>query len=175
MVVTACAYPHEAMGARIPTEETNMNVYRLVTALFAVAVLAPAATIAAEPPTQGLMLTPAKLQWQPNPRVPGLEIAILLGDATKPGPYVQRVRFPAGQTVKAHSHPDDRSYTVISGTWYVGWGAEFDASRLTPLPAGSFYTEPAGVPHFIITREDVVVQISGMGPTAVHYVDGERR
>src|SRR5260370_11005235 len=26
----------------------------------------------------------------------------------------------------AHTHPDDRVATVISGTWYIGYGAKFD-------------------------------------------------
>lgn len=143
----------------------------LIPALIPVLFLAPA--VAAEPaPERGLMLTPSQLQWKPNPRVAGLEVANILGDATQPGPYVQRVKFPAGQVVRSHSHPDDRTYTVISGTWHVGWGPKFDAARLTALPPGSFYTEPADVPHFVSTREDVVVQISGSGPTAVHYVEG---
>lgn len=147
-----------------------MNIYFLTPAL--VLAIVPALVVADAVPPQGLMLTPSHLQWKPNPRVAGLEVASIQGDASRPGPYVQRVRFPAGQVVQAHSHPDDRTYTVISGTWYIGWGPKFDSTRLTALPAGSFYTEPAGVPHFIATREDVEVQISGTGPTAVHYVDG---
>lgn len=146
----------------------------LISILIVPVLLAPAPILAEGAPASGLMLTPSQLQWKPNPRVAGLEVANIVGDATQPGPYVQRVRFPAGQVVQAHSHPDDRTYTVISGTWHVGWGERYDASKLTALPAGSFYTEPAGVPHFISTREDVVVQISGTGPTAVHYVEGAK-
>jgi len=142
------------------------------THLIPVLILAVAPVAAQEPPARGLMLNPSQLQWKPNPRVAGLEVANILGDASRPGPYVQRVRFPAGQVVQAHSHPDERTYTVISGTWHIGWGPKYDPAGLTALPAGSFYTEPAGVPHFVVTREDVVVQISGTGPTAVHYVDG---
>lgn len=128
--------------------------------------------LADNPANAGLMLTPEQLAWKPNPRVAGLEVANILGDATKPGPYVQRVKFPPGQVIRAHTHPEDRTYTVISGTWRIGWGNNFDASRLTALPPGSFYTEPANVPHYIATEgEPVVVQISGMGPTAVHYVE----
>ncbi len=152
-----------------------MNATYLFSALIAVSLLVPAAVSAEPTPATGLMLTPSQLQWKPNPRVAGLEVANIMGDATKPGPYVQRVRFPAGQVVKPHSHPEDRTYTVISGTWYVGWGDRFDDTRLMALPAGSFYTEPAGVPHFIVTYEDVVVQISGTGPTAVQYVEGARQ
>lgn len=151
-----------------------MKTLPLLAALFAASLLIPFGAAAEPSAASGLMLTPGQLAWKPNPRVPGLEAANILGDATRPGPYVQRVKFPAGQVVQAHSHPDDRTYTVISGTWYVGWGPKFDAAKLTPLPAGSFYTEPSGVPHFITTREDVVVQISGTGPTAVHYVEGGR-
>jgi quercetin dioxygenase-like cupin family protein len=144
-------------------------------ALIALIAFIPAASALADPPASGLMLTPSQLQWKPNPRVAGLESVNIIGDATQAGPYVQRVKFPAGQVVQAHSHPDDRTYTVISGTWYIGWGSKYDDSKLTALPAGSFYTEPAGVPHFITTREDVVVQIIGTGPTAVHYVEAARK
>jgi quercetin dioxygenase-like cupin family protein len=146
-----------------------------LSALIAMIAFIPAISALADPSASGLMLTPSQLQWKPNPRVAGLESANIIGDATKAGPYVQRVKFPAGQVVQAHSHPDERTYTVISGTWYIGWGPKYDNSKLTALPAGSFYTEPAGVPHFITTREDVVVQISGTGPTAVHYVEAARK
>lgn len=123
-------------------------------------------------PTAGLMLTAEQMVWKPNPRVKGLEVANILGDASKPGPYVQRVKFPPGQVVQPHTHPEDRTYTVISGTWRIGWGKTYDPSRLIALPPGSFYTEPANVPHFIATEDEaVIVQISGMGPTAVHYVE----
>jgi quercetin dioxygenase-like cupin family protein len=104
--------------------------------------------------------------------VKGLEVAALIGDATKPGPYVQRVKFPANFTMQAHSHPDDRQYTILSGTWYVGWGDKFDEAKLQALPPGSFYREPTGVAHFVATRDEpVVVQINGTGPIAVSYVD----
>jgi uncharacterized RmlC-like cupin family protein len=119
----------------------------------------------------GIVVTPSELQWRPSPRVPGLQGADVIGDSTKPGPYTQRVRFPANFMVHAHTHPENRQYTIISGTWYVGWGDKFDESKLKALPAGSFYTEPANVPHFVATKEPVEVQISGNGPTAVMFVN----
>jgi quercetin dioxygenase-like cupin family protein len=147
-----------------------MNGARSSVALAAVIALVPCAPYA-EGPAQGLMMKPADIQWKPSPRVPGLEAAEIIGNSAKPGLYVQRVKFPAGQAVQAHSHPDDRTYTVISGTWYIGWGDKFDESKLTALPPGSLYTEPAKVVHFIKTKEDVVVQVTGMGPTATDFVD----
>jgi quercetin dioxygenase-like cupin family protein len=96
----------------------------------------------------------------------------MLGNSKKEGPYVHRVRFPKGRIVQAHSHPDDRTYTVLSGTWYIGWGDVYDESKLTALPPGSFYTEPAGVPHFIATPDgETVVEVHGMGPTSATFVN----
>lgn len=145
----------------------------LPVALFAACFgLAPAAALADEVPAGAVKVKPDELKWNPSPRVAGLENANILGDSAKPGEYVIRTRFPANFQVKPHSHPENRSYTVISGTWYIGWGKTFDAAKLIALPPGSFYTEPAGVPHFVATRDEAaVVQISGTGPTAVKYVE----
>ena len=125
-------------------------------------------------PPGTVIVTPDKLTWKPG-RVPGVENTDLVGDSTKQVPYIQRVRFPANFKVQAHTHPEERTYTIVSGTWYVGWGDKFDEGKLIGLPAGSFYTEPANVPHFVATKGDpVVVQISGVGPTATKMVDAPK-
>jgi quercetin dioxygenase-like cupin family protein len=132
--------------------------------------LAAFTTLAADDlPEGGLRITSDELKWKPC-RVPGHEIAPLIGDSTKPGPYVERVKFPPNSISQAHSHPEARAYTIISGTWYVGYGDKFDPAKLKALPAGSFYTEPANVNHFSQIKEDgVVVQIVGNGPTATRF------
>ena len=116
----------------------------------------------------GLVVTPSEMQWKRGD-VPGLESVQIIGGQFKPGPYVAMVKFPANFTVKPHSHPEARQYTVISGTWYVGWGSTFDESKLKALPPGSFYTEPANVPHFVLTKEPVIIQVTGTGPSATNY------
>lgn len=88
--------------------------------LCASALLAPPIATAGEAPADAIMLRPDQLEWVDNPRVPGLGLARILGDEKEPGAYSYRVKFPAGRVVHAHTHPDDRTYTVISGTWYVG-------------------------------------------------------
>jgi pimeloyl-ACP methyl ester carboxylesterase/uncharacterized RmlC-like cupin family protein len=104
--------------------------------------------------------------------VTGIETRTLKGDATKPGIYTIQLTIPANVKIQAHTHPDDRVATVVSGTWYIGYGAKFDEAKLKPLTAGSFYTEPPGVAHFAKTGNDpVVVQITGNGPTGTEYVD----
>jgi quercetin dioxygenase-like cupin family protein len=137
--------------------------------------MAGAQVLAQSPGSSGpIVLTPDDLKWQPG-RLPGLENANVIGDSAKPGPYVQYVRFPGNYRTPPHSHPDDRQYTILSGTWYVGFGDTFDESRLTALPAGSFYTEPANAPHFVMTKEPATVQISGTGPTGVTPVAKQPR
>jgi hypothetical protein len=39
------------------------------------------------------------------------------------------------------------------------------------LPAGSFYTEPANVAHFIEIKEDVVLRVSGTGPSGRYFLE----
>ena len=83
-----------------------------------------------------------------------------------------RIKFPEGRVVQAHSYPDDRLYTVISGAWYIGRGTTYDKSELTALPPRSFYTEPAGAPLFVATPDgEAIAQFTGSSPTTVHYVE----
>jgi len=128
--------------------------------------------IANDVPKEAVKFTQSDLKWKPSPRIPGLEIADMIGDSRQPGLYVYRVKFPPNFKIEAHGHPDDRSYDIISGTWYIGWGKKFDESKLIALPAGSFYTEPSKIPHFVATKGDgAVIQIRGMGPTKQIWVD----
>lgn len=148
-----------------------MKILSYMKVVLSVALCLGALTAFAQDP--GRTFTPSEMQWKPSPRVPGLETVTVFGDTTKPGPVVYRVKFPPNFTLQAHTHPDDRTYTIISGTWYVGWGRKLDDAKLKALPAGSFYTEPANVPHFVMTKGDgAVVQITGSGPaTAPIFVD----
>jgi quercetin dioxygenase-like cupin family protein len=103
--------------------------------------------------------------------VSGIQTRILKGDPTKAGLYTIQLTVPANTTIQAHTHADDRVATVISGTWYIGYGTAFDEKKLKALTAGSFYTEPPNAAHFARTgTEPVVLQITGYGPTSTEYV-----
>ncbi len=57
--------------------------------------------------------------------------------------------------------------TVISGTWWVGTGADYDMAKTVPMKAGSFIKHTAGGIHFDGAKdEEVVLQIVGMGPAS---------
>ena len=108
--------------------------------------------------------------------VENIETTVLLGDPTKPGIYTIALHIPANTVILAHTHRDDRVATVVSGTWYFGYGSRHNPAELKSLPAGSFYTEPAGEPHFAETKaEPVTVYITGRGPTDTIYVEDAGR
>jgi quercetin dioxygenase-like cupin family protein len=104
--------------------------------------------------------------------VVGIQTTVLLGDPTKPGLYTIRLSVPANTRIQAHTHRDDRSAIVMSGTWYFGYGSAANDKATRSLPPGSFYTEPGGVAHFALTRaEPVVVYMTGFGPTDTVYLN----
>jgi len=102
----------------------------------------------------------------------GIRTAVLKGDPGRAGLYTIMLRIPAHTRIAAHLHQDDRVATVVSGTWYIGYGDSFNSAALKALPAGSFYTEPSNRSHFAETRDtDVIVQITGVGPSSTRYID----
>jgi uncharacterized RmlC-like cupin family protein len=101
----------------------------------------------------------------------GIETVVLKGDPGKAGLYTLMLRIAPNVRIQAHAHKDDRVATVVKGTWYFGYGEKFNDAALKPLGPGSFYTEPPGVAHFAMTKEEVVLQISGNGPSSTTYVD----
>lgn len=122
-----------------------------------------------------VIVRPADLQWHTVPGMPGIQGAAVVGDPSKPGPYVMRARFSAGVMTRPHRHSTDRYVVVISGTWYVGTGEHFDPQNTRPLPPGSFMLHPAGAVHFDGAHEEPVeVQISGTGPVETEWLDAAR-
>ncbi|NBW10185.1 MAG: alpha/beta fold hydrolase [Caulobacteraceae bacterium] len=103
----------------------------------------------------------------------GVQTVLLYGDPAKPGPYAFEIHVPAHTRIESHTHRDDRFATVISGSWFFGYGREATDATVRPLTTGGFYTEPAGAPHFAFTRDEpAVVRITGNGPSDTVYVAG---
>lgn len=94
------------------------------------------------------------------------------GDRSKPGLYIQLVKWPPHTTAKAHSHPDERYGVVLSGTFYLGHGDKFDGNKLEKLPSGAFFSEPPGSAHFGATKDEgTVLYFVGMGPSRTDPIE----
>ena|SRR5689334_17403001 len=104
---------------------------------------------------------------------PGAKMILVYGNPKEKGPYVFRVKFPAGYKLPAHKHEDARTVTVLQGNYWSGVGEKFEQDKLTKFTPGSFYTTQAGAPHFSWAETDVVIQEMGQGPISnpIEYVD----
>jgi quercetin dioxygenase-like cupin family protein len=111
-----------------------------------------------------VMVQPDALTW--NTGGGGIHTAAVLGDPSKPGVYVTRLRFVKGTRIVPHMHPDQRVAVVLSGSMLFGYGNAFDETKLTQMNAGSTWTEPPNTAHFGWAKdEDVVIQVVGLGPS----------
>jgi hypothetical protein len=114
-----------------------------------------------------------KIEWKEGPAslAPGTKMAILRGDPTKPGMFLMRLKLPVGYIVAPHWHTQDENVTVISGALLIGDGERFDAARLEKVTPGNLMVMPATHRHFARFDEETVLQLQGLGPWVVNYVN----
>ena len=88
----------------------------------------------------GKAISGETINWAPAPALlpKGAQFAVLFGDPTKPGPFVVRLKVPAGYKIPAHSHPSFDAVTIISGNFNIGMGDKLDESKAEKLMPGSF-------------------------------------
>lgn len=119
------------------------------------------------------MLNNADLKWMDVP--PGLPkgamVAVLSGDPSKAGTFTIRLKFPANYAVKPHWHPTAENITVIEGTLYMGTQETFNKQNAGKLEKGGFASMPAKFVHYAFCNDPVVLQIHGMGPFAITYIN----
>nr|MDQ3350144.1 cupin domain-containing protein [Acidobacteriota bacterium] len=124
-------------------------------------------------PAAHVMVAADEVKWGPGPPAlpPGAQAAALDGDPAKSGIFVIRLKFPDGYRVPPHSHPTDEHVTVISGTVAAGFGDRADDTAMHVLTAGGYAKMPAGENHYVRAKGESIVQIVGMGPFVVKYVN----
>ena len=103
----------------------------------------------------------------------GAELAVLHGNPAEEGQFVMRLKFPAGYEIPPHRHPKEEHVTVISGAFGMSTGEALDRGAAPLLPAGGFVRIPVGEAHFAWTEEETVVQLNGIGPFGIEYVNPE--
>jgi len=106
---------------------------------------------------------PKDIKWSTG--ASGNSTAVLYGDPSKPGMYIVLTKWSPGHMSRPHFHPNDRYITVLSGTWWVGWGPKYDPNSTYPIPAGSFVTHYGKQIHYDGAKDgEVLLEIVGMGP-----------
>ena len=129
----------------------------------------------AHQPGQALFraVLPEDVEWKPFPAFPpSVRLAVVLGEPSGPGQYVIRVKVPAGVRLMPHRHPEDRVYTVMSGVFYIGLGARFDADGLKAYPPGSVLVLPGDTFHFHWAKSgEYITQVTGIGPLGLEYLN----
>jgi quercetin dioxygenase-like cupin family protein len=119
-----------------------------------------------------VVVAPNAIKWLNFPLGgPGVKAAVIAGDPEKPGPFVLRIKSPAGAKVPPHWHPGDEHLTIVSGTFAIGMGDVFDAKKLKALPPGSYALLPRDMHHFALSRTATIVQVHGNGPFQINFVN----
>jgi len=137
----------------------------------------PSSSPAAPSPVGSSLIrfNPPEVPWRDAP--PGLpagaKTAVLEGDPKKPGIFTMRLRLPPGARLNPHTHPIDERVTILSGSIHVAFGEKFDGTADKTFTAGAFYITPTPAPHFVWTDEECVLQVTGMGPWGLTYLNSE--
>jgi quercetin dioxygenase-like cupin family protein len=120
-------------------------------------------------------ILPEDIDWKPFPAFPpSARLAIVVGQPLQQGPYTIRVKVPGSVKLMPHSHPEDRVYTVISGTFYIGLGDQFDAEKLVAYPPGAVIILPGNTSHFHWAKSgEYVTQVTAIGPLGLEYLNAK--
>ena len=149
---------------------------RLKIAVLAITMLGMSAAVGQaqqlDPKIIGFKL-PDQIEWKSNPS--GNRTAVLQGDPTKPGPYAMLLQWLPGNMSRPHFHPNDRFFIVVSGTWWVGAGPNFDPNSTVAMPAGSHVIHYAKGVHYDGAKdEQATILVWGEGPaTSTPFVAAE--
>lgn len=98
-------------------------------------------------------------------------MAVVSGDPGKAGMFTVEIKFPAGYAVPAHSHPTKETLTVLSGKVGYGMSNKLDKAKAKWLTAGHKAVMNAKMNHWVFADAPADVQVSGMGPFVINYVN----
>jgi hypothetical protein len=128
-------------------------------------------------PAETQIILPDRYKWTAWTGGPphSAEMATLYGGLDKPGPYVVLMRWYPGYMSAPHTYRTDRLCFVLSGTWWVNSGDNFDANATVPVPAGGFVRRVAHTSHYDGVKKGaaspVMIGIFGLAPVDLKLVD----
>jgi quercetin dioxygenase-like cupin family protein len=114
----------------------------------------------------------SSLKWMDGPpSLPsGVQMAVVSGNPGKKGRFTIQLKMPADYAVPPHSHPTTEVVKVVSGKLHYGMGDKLMTQAKT-LTAGHTVTMKAKMHHWVHAPAPATVQVSGMGPFQITYVD----
>jgi hypothetical protein len=115
------------------------------------------------------LVAPEQLMW--SPFIPGMEMATVVGDPSKAGIFVIRLRATADAKIPPHWHPTDEYVTILAGEAAIGMGKTWDDAQLKPGPVHTVAMMPSHMPHYAQFKSGAEVQVSGQGPFVINYVN----
>ena len=128
-------------------------------------------------PTETIVTLPDAIRFVPWTGAPvqSGEVATLYGGLDAPGPYVVLMKWYPGYMSAPHSYATDRLSLVLSGTWWVNSGADFDPDHTVPVRTGGFVRRVAHTPHYDGVKRDAkepaVIALFGIAPVDLTLVD----
>ena len=142
---------------------TRMAMLVGVGIALAITTVTAAKSVELDPKIIGFTL-PKDIKWNDNTRS-GNRTAVLQGDPSKPGPYAVLLTWLPGNMSRPHFHPNDRFFIVVSGTWWVGNGPDFDPNATVPMPTGSHVIHYAKGVHYDGAKDEpATILVWGEGP-----------
>jgi hypothetical protein len=148
-----------------------------IIAALPVAFWAPRAQASKLDPSETIITLPSAVNWTEWSGLPPHigEMATLYGGLDKSGPYVVFMKWYPGYMSAPHQYATDRLSVVLSGTWCVNSGGDFDPNNCVPVPAGGFVRRVAHSLHYDGVKKDAkepaVIAIFGIGPVDLKLAD----
>jgi hypothetical protein len=151
------------------------NMYLIIAAVGLLCGVGVVVTVGAQSASsEKHVFLPDAIPYGPAPAfvVAGAQLAVLEGNpGAASGDYTIRLKMPDGYRIPPHWHPQRENVTVISGTFKVGMGDNFDESKMGAFPAGSFAFLDPDMHHYAMASGEVVVQVHGKSPLQFNYVN----
>ena len=149
----------------------TLNIFVAILFLFASGFMAADAQHDGE----HIMINPEEMEWKDGPASleDGAQYTLIEGDWTQEGPFTARLKLPAGFRISPHTHPAIEHVTVIKGSFHMGTGTTFNKDNAMKLSVGGFAVMPIDYAHYAFTTEETIIQLHGIGPWGINYVNEE--
>jgi hypothetical protein len=107
---------------------------------------------------------PDQIKWESRPGSTD-QTAILFGDPSKAGMFVQVTKRRPDVWSQPHSHQNERFITVLAGTFLIGTGPKFDKNNTVAVGPGGVVHDIPNQMHYDGTGpEGATLEFIAMGP-----------